>query len=969
MTPERWEQIRDALERALELAPGERASFLNRACSSDQSLRREVETLLASSDDVRSSFLQSATPRATLTPGTKLGEYEVKSLLGSGGMGEVYRARDSRLGRDVAIKVLPSSLSADSDRLRRFEQEARAAAALNHPNILAVFQMGTYEGAPYLVSELLEGETLREQIKRGRISMRKAIDWAVQIARGLAAAHEKGIVHRDLKPENLFVTKDGRVKILDFGLAKLTQPQPSSEHSAPTFTEGTEAGVVMGTVGYMAPEQVRGQSADHRADIFAFGAILYEMLAGKRAFQKPTSPETMSAILNEDPPSISQVTTNIPPALQRVVHRCLEKNPEQRFQSASDLAFALDALSENSSSGEQVPAKQGGEAGLFFIRERRLMVKLFYGLSVAFALFALGFGWFWFKGKQSAPQTALSETQITHSLAENHVVEGSISADGKYVAYADPKGLHLITIQSGESHDIALPGELRTHIDEVSWFPDGERLIVKADSESEGAVLWSISVFGGAPRKLHTHSAYAKVSPDGLTIAFVSGFISGRGHEIWLVGADGENARKIQDTESYEYGSLAWSPSSHRLAYVKRFEKAGLSENFGGSIETLSIDGGSPTVVVSDPGLWVQGGMVWLPDGRLVFSSSGRADLGGPVNLWAISTNLQTGVPWGRPTQMTKWADSATFDPSVSSDGSRLAVVKTRSWNDVYVGELKDNGTHLDTPKRLTSSDSINANFGWTRDSGTVLLISNSMGRFQIFKQRIDADAPELLVSSPDDEMYPAFSPDAAWILYWSTAHGARSQVTSQRLMRFPASGGSPEQVLEAPVDPMDAFDCPSRPSSSCLISRGERGQLIFYALDPVQGQGKEIIRTKLEQANDLAWSISPDGSHIAIASWARLREQIRILDVQNGSERNLALPKNWQIEGLSWAADQKALFAGVGGSSDFLIARIDLDGNTHVLFDRMGVWLGGPYSSPDGRHLAYFQQTSDDNLWLLKNF
>src|SRR5271154_4651084 len=351
MTPERWQQIHDVLEKALELAPRERSAFLNQACSSDPSLRQEVDTLLASSDDVRSSFLaQFSGPRVTLTAGTKLGEYEVKSLLGSGGMGEVYRARDSRLGRDVAIKVLPPFVSSDPNRLRRFEQEARAAAALNHPNILAVHQMGTHEGAPYLVSELLEGETLREPIRRGRLAVRKAIDYGVQIARGLAAAHEKGIVHRDLKPENLFVTKDGRLKILDFGLAKLTQPQSSSEHSALTQTEGTEAGVVMGTVGYMAPEQVRGQGADHRADIFAFGAILYEMLAGKRAFQKPTSPETMTAILNEDPPGISQVVPNLPPALQRVVHRCLEKNPEQRFQSASDLAFALDALSESGGS-------------------------------------------------------------------------------------------------------------------------------------------------------------------------------------------------------------------------------------------------------------------------------------------------------------------------------------------------------------------------------------------------------------------------------------------------------------------------------------------------------------------------------------------------------------------------------------------------------------------------------------------
>jgi serine/threonine protein kinase/tetratricopeptide (TPR) repeat protein len=348
MTPELWQRVQDVLEEALRLTPDHRSAFLDRACSSDPSLRREVETLLAASPEVRSSFLQSSSAlRVTLASGTKLGEYEVKSLLGSGGMGEVYRARDSRLGRDVAIKVLPSLLSADSERLRRFEQEARAAAALNHPNILAVFQMGTHEGAPYLVSELLEGETLREQVQRGRLPVRKAIDYGMQIAHGLAAAHEKRIIHRDLKPENLFVTKDGRVKILDFGLAKLTQPHAGSEHGAPIQTEGTEPGVVMGTVGYMPPEQVRGQTVDHRADIFSFGAILYEILTGKRAFQKPTSADTMSAILNEDPPGISQVVGNVPAALQRVVHRCLEKSSEQRFQSASDLAFALEALSDS----------------------------------------------------------------------------------------------------------------------------------------------------------------------------------------------------------------------------------------------------------------------------------------------------------------------------------------------------------------------------------------------------------------------------------------------------------------------------------------------------------------------------------------------------------------------------------------------------------------------------------------------
>ena len=256
--------------------------------------------------------------------------------------------------REVAVKVLPKDISADADRLHRFEQEALATAALNHPNILAVFDIGVGEGSPYAVSELLEGETLRERLRSGSIPVRKALDYALQITRGLAAAHEKGIVHRDLKPENLFVTKDGRLKILDFGLAKLTQADSNEHTSLPTATHHTEAGVVLGTAGYMSPEQVRGVAVDARSDIFAFGAILYEMLSGKRAFHGETSADTMSAILKEDPPDLSETNRNISPALERIVQHCLEKNPESRFHSASDIAFDLEHLSGISGSSTRM---------------------------------------------------------------------------------------------------------------------------------------------------------------------------------------------------------------------------------------------------------------------------------------------------------------------------------------------------------------------------------------------------------------------------------------------------------------------------------------------------------------------------------------------------------------------------------------------------------------------------------------
>src|SRR5947209_3097220 len=282
----------------------------------------------------------------TIATGTKLGPYEIAVPVGAGGMGEVYRARDTRLGRDVAVKVLPSSYSDDKERLQRFEQEACAASALNHPNILIVHDIGTHDGSPYVVSELLEGETLRQRMGGTALGQRRTIDYALQIAHGLAAAHEKGIVHRDLKPDNVFITKDGRVKILDFGIAKLTQAEGTrSQTDIPTRRVDTDPGVVMGTVGYMSPEQVRGKAVDHRSDIFSFGAILYEMLSGRRAFHGESAAETMSAILKEDPPDLSSTNQNISPALDRLVNHCLEKNPEERFHSASDLAFALEALS------------------------------------------------------------------------------------------------------------------------------------------------------------------------------------------------------------------------------------------------------------------------------------------------------------------------------------------------------------------------------------------------------------------------------------------------------------------------------------------------------------------------------------------------------------------------------------------------------------------------------------------------
>ncbi len=944
MTPERWQQIRDVLAKALELAPGDRPAFLNGACSSDQSLRREVETLLASSDDVRSSFLQSSAPRVTLMPGTKLGEYEVKSLLGSGGMGEVYRARDSRLGRDVAIKVLPSSLSADSDRLRRFEQEARAAAALSHPNILAVFQMGTYEGAPYLVSELLEGETLREQIKRGRLSMRKAIDYGVQIARGLAAAHEKGIVHRDLKPENLFVTKDGRVKILDFGLAKLTQS--GSEQTAAKVAEGTEPGVVMGTVGYMSPEQVRGQTADHRTDIFALGAILYEMLAGKRAFQKAISADTMSAVLNEDPPAISQA--NIPPALQNVVHRCLEKSPEQRFQSATDLGFALLALSAASGSAAAGSALASGRKSKVWAVAALLAVA-------AAAVLVLRF-----RTPTGLEQKhELVERQLTANPPENTVNSRALSRDGKYLAYNDfSKKLYLLAIDSGEIRQIPLQAQYRV----AGWFPDGSHLLLRGGPDS-GGDLWKMSTWDFTLQKLWSGllTDVAAVSPDGSHIAFAKDR-----HEIWQMGADGEEPRKILATGAQDaYDSIAWSPIGARLAYV-RFR--GTFANPEVTLETCDLAGGTRSVVLSDPHMWGPNGasgISWLPDGRIVYGIySQSADL----DLWAIRADPGTGKPNGAGSRLAGWKGFFAADPMASADGKRLIASKYHVESGIYLGDLAS-GNKAFTPRRFTPDGWYNVVTTWTKDSKAILFHSKRNGRWAIFKQAVVTQTPETLISGSEDYFYPVLSAQGP-LLYSATASSDRLEHgdPTVRLMSTPELGGARSTLVVGRYK----YACGSSPSSPCVLSEIKDGQLIFSYLDPVKGRGEEIARIPGYESPEPRWDLSPDGTKIAVVDERKLVGEIRILTLADREISVLRVREwKWQfLSQVSWAADGKRLFALAQSSSAMVVLALDASGNPRVLYELpTGTgWIPSIVPSRDGRSLAFTRRMFIHDVMLLEN-
>jgi WD40 repeat protein len=547
----------------------------------------------------------------TLSAGTKLGQYEILASIGAGGMGEVYRARDSKLNRDVAVKVLPEHLASDADARARFEREAQAIAALSHPNILAIHDFGVDGGVAYSVTELLEGETLRARLTGSPLHGRKALDFALQIARGLAAAHERGIVHRDLKPENIFLTKDGHVKILDFGLARMTGiPGVSAATNAPTVEAGgTAPGTVMGTIGYMSPEQVRGREADHRTDIFSFGAVLYEMLSGRRAFRGDSAADTMTAILKEEPPDLSETNHSTPAALERLVRHCLEKNPEDRFQSARDLAYDLEAVSGLSVSDSRATKARSG-----FPR----LPKIALPVAAAAVIAALAIGWF--AAKRAGGSRGGGDAKFRQlTFRRGSIGSARFASDGQSVVFSaqwdgQPPEIFLKRPDSPDALSLQLPPAevLAVSSTGQAAISLGCRLVHNGACAGTLAV---VPLSGGAPRPVEEGIQWAEWSPDGSAIAIV--------HD-----ADGKAKLEFPPGKLLfeRVGHLSWprfSPDGKTIAildhpFVGDDRGAVAMIDLGGHRTKLSVDYES-----------VQG-LAWSPDGREVWftgadSGTGRA--------------------------------------------------------------------------------------------------------------------------------------------------------------------------------------------------------------------------------------------------------------------------------------------------------------------------------------------------------
>jgi serine/threonine protein kinase/Tol biopolymer transport system component len=858
-----------------------------------------------------------------------LGQYEILSPLGAGGMGEVYRARDTRLDREVAIKVLPQLVSLDSERLLRFEQEARAAAALNHPNILSVYQMGTYLTIPYIVSELLEGKTLTEVMRPGPLPPRKAIDYAIQIARGLAAAHDKGIVHRDLKPENLFITKEGRVKILDFGLAKIAQPDESRANLTQTITL---PGVAIGTVGYMAPEQVRGLATDHRADIFSFGVILYEMLMGQRAFHGPTSADTMSAILSQEPPSISQLAPDTPFALERVVHRCFEKYPEQRFQSASDLAFALEAISDPAVSSITTAHQALSQSGYHGTKggpaseksNRRPLIAVI----VLLALFALCWlAYFWMQ--PPSPPEISNYTQLTHDGAPKSLIgtDGSrlylglgVGTSGSFASHAVAE----MSIAGGEPKII--PTLSTGDMIPIDLSPNGSEIL---EIDGQGAPpkgpLWAVPVLGGSPRRLGDIIAEtAASSPDGTMLAYTNL------GDLFVAKSDGTDARKLS-TSTGDIKNVAWSPDGSLL----RFDTTETAGTLGQQmIWEISPTGANMHRVL--PG-WRNPPDEccgkWTVDGKyFVFQSSGQ--------LWALPSQNGFLHSQPKPVQLTS-SPLSLSSPLPSKDGKKLFLI-----GQTYRGELSRYDSK--SAQFVPFLNGISAEYvTFSKDGKWVAYVSYRDGA--LWKSRLDGSDRLQLTFPPMYAVLPRWSPDGKHIVFFEFAVSANKPA---RMYEVSSDGGSPRGLL--PNDPHQQLDPNFSPDGSKIVFGEESNnpsssiRILDLATNQVSGiSGSQSLYSP-------RWS--PDGKYLS--AFSADSGTLLLFDFQTQKWSKLA---SGSLSWLNWSHDGHYVYVMDYRGKDAVVRIHVPDGKLEQVADVKTFTATGRY----GGSLAL---TPDDSPLLLRD-
>jgi len=901
--------------------------------------------------------------------GSTILHYRIVEKLGGGGMGVVYRCEDTKLHREVALKFLSERLSQDPQSLERFQREARAASALNHPNIATIHAIEEYAGQPFIVMELLQGETLQHCIARGSIRMEELLDLAIQVADALDAAHRKGIVHRDIKPGNIFITERGQVKILDFGLAKRTARKIPDDAAIGASTVSladeqlTSPGSAIGTIAYMSPEQARGEELDARSDLFSFGAVLYEMATRKPPFSGATSAVIFHAILAQSPVSPISLDSGLPAELERIINKALDKDRDLRYQHAAEVRSDLKRLKRDLESGRTVSSAVIVEPPP--IKPLRRWRPAIAGFSV---LLLVSGAVYWMKHPPPSLLPEMKLQQLTFNSNENRVTSGSISPDGKYLAYCDSKGTHIKLVTSPELQTIPNPEDVQeegARWGRPVWFPDSTHFLVASGKPGGQPTTWLVSVLGGAPRKFRDDAAPESVSPDGSRIAFLA-IDTGNGfREIWVTDQNGQQGRKIYESgDNSRFIYVHFSPDGQRLAYLK-----------GGSLEAGDPNGGPVTAILQGNKKPPLDDYVWLPRGRLIYNLEQEGSDSRTCNFWELPIDPVIGTPRGEPRRITNWSGFCIDQLSVTADYKHLAFHKWTIEGAIYVSDLQANGMRITDPVRHVLTEAWNEPSAWTPDSKALIYRSNQGGSWGIYRQALDKDTAEPIVSGLQDPpgVHNVVSPDGAYLLFLVPSKPGDPK-PGVNFFRVPTSGGPPQLIASADLI---GIRCARSPSTLCItadVSRPDLKHLRFLSFDPIKGVGSEVTKFDLDSSpSSLDWEISPDGRQLAIFLYDVGRIYIRSLLDQSTREfqvKDYSVKDYGAIGSLSWTPDSKGFLVASGQGRDItVILHVDLHGNATPLWKKRGDVEMTALPSPDGRHLAILQVNQSGNLWMMENF
>ena len=883
MTPERWQQVKEIFNSAIAYRPEERSSFISQACSGDEELRSEVESLIASHEESGSFIDQPAfeaaasllaSEPAELIPGQTIDSFEVISFLNRGGMGEVYLAEDKRLGRKVALKLLPSSFTSDDDRLRRFEQEARAASALNHPNIITIYDIRQAGRSHVIATEYVEGETLRHRLMRGPLNLSEALNIAIQVADALSAAHKAGIIHRDIKPENIMLRPDGYVKVLDFGLAKLSeQASPAVAAEAPTIQVRTGSGIVIGTAGYMSPEQARGLGVDNRSDIFSFGAVIYEMLARRKPFEGDTPSDTLAAILKTEPTSLARVAPGIPPELMRIVNKSLRKDREERYQVVKDLWLDLKALKQelelrdvmDRSAGSDVDATgvvlagdpttisepratASGSAVSHISESISLEIKRHkFGaalvvLAVLLVIGAGGYGVYSLL-RRAEPEPHFWDVALTRLTNSGNAIDATISPDGKYIVYAlsDRSSQSLYIRQVSTANDKLIVPPAPVGVFGMTFSPDGTELYYALKSNLDAGTLYRVPVLGGIPAKvLEKIDGPVSFSPDGKQFVLVRGNFPNAGDSALVIAnVDGSSERTLVVKKNPErlspifFTGPSWSPDGKIIA-------ASVS-TLGGNTRLVgfAVNDGSEKDLSKES--WPFAGRVhWLPDmtGLLVIAGTGPAS----SQVWYVN------YADGRARRVTN--DLGAYRAlGLTQDGKKLTTVQAQGLVNLWIApEANATKANRLPTGNISFYSSTGNNLSWT-PTGRIVFVSNEGGNADVWIADPDGSNRKQLTSNGAFNVSPVVSADGRYIVFVTWRDGKRN------IWRMNADGSNPVRLTSGLAD--------SYPTLS------PDGWVVYTALDGIKPtlwkvsiEGGTPVQVLDHPATTA--SVSPDGKLIA---------------------------------------------------------------------------------------------------------